>query len=32
MAILITLEALGHDALTMEELTIFELVVVEEAF
>jgi hypothetical protein len=32
MAILITLEALGHDALTMEELTVFELVVVEEAF
>jgi hypothetical protein len=32
MAILITLEALGHDALTMEELTVFELVVVDEAF
>jgi hypothetical protein len=29
MAILITLEALGHDALTMGELTIFELMVVE---
>jgi hypothetical protein len=31
MAVLITLEALGDDALTMEELTVFELVVVEEA-
>jgi hypothetical protein len=32
MAVLITLEALGHDALTMEEFTVLELVVVEEAF
>jgi hypothetical protein len=32
MAVLITLEALGHDVLTMEEFTVFELVVVEEAF
>jgi hypothetical protein len=32
MAVLITLEALGHDALTMEEFTNFKLVVVEEAF
>jgi hypothetical protein len=32
MAVLITLQALGGDALTMEELTVFELVVVEEAF
>jgi hypothetical protein len=32
MAVQITLEALGHDAFTLEEFTVFELVVVEEAF
>jgi hypothetical protein len=32
MAVLITLEALGHNALTMEEFTVFEFVVMEEAF
>jgi hypothetical protein len=32
MAVLIALEALGHDALNMEEFTVLELVVVEEAF
>jgi hypothetical protein len=32
MAVLITLEALGQNALTMEESTALELVVVEEAF
>jgi hypothetical protein len=32
MAILLTLEALGHDAFTMKEFTLLELVVVEEAF
>jgi hypothetical protein len=32
MAILITPEALGHDALTIEEFIVLELVIVEEAF
>jgi hypothetical protein len=32
LAVLITLEAFGYDALTMEEFTVFELVVVEKAF
>jgi hypothetical protein len=32
MAVLITLEALHLNALTMEEFTVFELVVVKEAF
>jgi hypothetical protein len=31
MAITVALEALGHDALTMEKFTVFELIVVEEA-
>jgi hypothetical protein len=31
-AVLIKLKALGHDALTMEKFTVFELIVVEEAF
>jgi hypothetical protein len=31
MAVLITLEALGHDALSMEEFAVFELMVMEEA-
>jgi hypothetical protein len=30
MAIMVALEALGHDALTMEKLTVFELMVVDE--
>ncbi len=32
MVVPITLEVLGRDALTMEEFTVFDLVVVEEAF
>jgi hypothetical protein len=31
MAVLIALEALGHDALTIEEFTVFKLAVMEEA-
>ncbi len=32
MAITVALEELGHDALTVEEFTIFRLVVVEQAY
>jgi hypothetical protein len=31
MAITVALEALGHNALTMEKFAVFELMVVEEA-
>jgi hypothetical protein len=31
MAITVALEALGHDALTMEQFTVVELMVIKEA-